>query len=593
MTITDRRPQTPLNRQSPLTRPTSPPPSPKDAYAASQPQQEPAYKPSLVPQLSLLSKVVLTGTLGLTALTGMAAPAGTHALMATQVLSTQPCLKDLTVTVLPEGTPRLDVIRAPHSDYSRVGTSLGGGLFEDLNGNLSLLPLDSLGWDSGARDFARVDMGANGKENVQRYGTTIQYVESSTRRTIFTEHDNRLEVNGRRGKTVFDANPDGSLHVRGPRQDYTVRPGLVTHIERPGKAPLLVLHSATQLRVVEGDLTKASASLLEDGSLTMSNGRSQGTATRSDNGLIINLKGSGSLPTGRIIHDGGTYLGRRDKDAMTVDNQKLLAESKARYDMVMKQLDSVEPGFAEKHPVVASVLEYAAANPRLLGEEADHIGFLQAGTLLASTGGAMETVSALGAQAAALNLANSARALGAAALSAQAAAQAQAAAGNLAQAGQLAHEAQDFATRAHQAKDQAIKTGGKALKASNLARVMAGVGGVLQIVDGVVGIHHGRADRSLVQGAIAVTQASMEQFASRLQGDDRIAAQDDFDKVMRVMNEQQTGRQEGSRRRTQDRPGGTDGRERPARTRSPAHSRSHRRGRHRGNGRLRTLGSDP
>ena len=45
----------------------------------------------------------------------------------------------------------------------------------------------------------------------------------------------------------------------------------------------------------------------------------------------------------------------------------------------------------------------------------------------------------------------------------------------------------------------ASKTGGKALKAANVARVLAGAGGALEIVDVIVGIHGGRMDKSLVQ----------------------------------------------------------------------------------------------
>lgn len=491
--------------------------------------------PPTPPKLSLLSKAALVGGLGLTFLTSLNAHAGPVNVANVQVARAN--LRDLAVTVLPQGTPRIDLIRADR-DQSRVGASLGQGLFVDIHGNLSLLPLESLGWDRPPRDFQRVDL--NSKQSVQRYGSSVQFAESSTRRTIFSEHDGSLEMKGPHGQAVFLNLPHGQIKVTGGKSgEFLVDKGLATHIRRPGQPEITVVRGPDSLEVLKNNQLTGSARLQADGSLLIQNGKDTARVTRSASGTILQVDGKGRLEDARIVRDGDVYLGRRDKDTMTVDDQKLLAESKARYDMVMQQLEQVEPGFAEKHPMVASVLEYASANPRLLGAEADHIGFLQAGTLLASTGGALETVSALGAQAAALNLANSARALGAAALSAQAAAQAQAAAGNLAQASKLAADAQNFANRAHQARDQAIKTGGKALKAARLARIMAGVGGLLQIVDGVVGIHKGRADRSLVEGAIAVTQSRMEQLAGQFQGDDREALQDDYDKVMRVMNQLQ------------------------------------------------------
>jgi len=162
---------------------------------------------------------------------------------------------------------------------------------------------------------------------------------------------------------------------------------------------------------------------------------------------------------------------------------------------------------------------------------------LQAGTLLATTSAGAKTVSALGAEAAAINMANSARALGAAALAAKAAAQAQAAAGNLAQAASLAKDAQNFAAQANTAKDNAIRTGGKALKSANLARVLAGVGGALEIVNGIMNIKDGKTDRALIQGARAVTENSMERWSAVMQGADRVAVQDDYDKVMKVMDQ--------------------------------------------------------
>lgn len=481
---------------------------------------------------SWISKAMLVGALGITAYSAMGAQAGPVTVANTQVARSS--LQGMSVTVLPQGTPRLDLVRTTRED-SPVGTSLGNSLFLDVNGNLSVLPLESVGWDQGARDFQRVDLGS--RHNLQRFGSTVHYSESSTRRTIFKEQGSRLQVDGPRGRTVVE-NHDGIFYVSGPKGlDVRIAPGLVTTLHQSGKPDTRVVSLDGELQVLRQTELLSSAKIESEELLILRQGRDEARVTRSPSGTILEIRGNGRFPSGRIIHDGGTYLGRRDKDTMTIDDQKLLAQSKERYEMVMKQLEAIEPGFADKHPVVASVLEYASANPRLLGPEAERLGFLQAGTLLATTGTAVESMSALGAQAVALNLAQSARALGAAALSAQAAAQAEAAAGNLLQAGKLASEARDFAQRAHQAKDQALKSGGKALKAANLARVMAGVGGLLQIVDGVVGIHNGRVDRSLVQGAMAVTESRMLELTQKLQGEDRQEAQADYDRVMKVMKE--------------------------------------------------------
>ena len=286
--------------------------------------------------------------------------------------------------------------------------------------------------------------------------------------------------------------------------------------------------------MLQGDRVVGAASV-EDGKVTVKSSDGQAVATRSENGVITEVKGKGSMKDARIVKDGDLILGAKDRDRIQVDDKVALAEAKARYDDVMKQLEQVEPGFAQKHPTIAAVLEYASANPRLLTGQSGS-GFLQGGTLLATTGGAMSAVSALGSQAVAINLANSARALGAAALSAQAAAQASAQAGNLAQAGAFANDARQLAAKAHLAKDEAIKTGGKAMQSANLARVLAGAGGALQIMDGVIGYKAGKTDRSLVAGARAVTQSSMENLTSHLEGKDKEEALEDYTKVMKVMD---------------------------------------------------------
>ncbi|CAN0420860.1 unnamed protein product, partial [Phaeothamnion confervicola] len=71
----------------------------------------------------------------------------------------------LKVHVLPDGTPRIDLIRDTtegangdtwQEDYSQVGVSVGHGVFQDAHGNVSLVPSMAAGWDMDAHDFQRV-----------------------------------------------------------------------------------------------------------------------------------------------------------------------------------------------------------------------------------------------------------------------------------------------------------------------------------------------------------------------------------------------------------------------------------------------------
>ncbi|MBT9588143.1 hypothetical protein IV102_32700 [bacterium] len=526
-----------LSRMSPVQKQSPKEVAPQDGYMpGSLPERirkpEISAPPTEIKGPSGWKKAVLGGSLALSAFTGLA-PTAQAAIAAVQ-MQPRSATNGMDVTVLPSGTPRLDIFTAGKhgidrdvdpDNYSQVGLSLGNGLFQDTEGNLSVVPFMSYGWNLEARDF-------------QRYGQTVQYTPSSTKREIYSEAEKSVTLTGSHGTTVFTRQQDGSLTVKSPHDEYTIKSdGMFIRILQEGKQDISILRSGDEIRVLEGQRTFA-ASSLKDGVITIKSQNGEATVTRSESGIITNIDGRNGFKDAKIIKDGNTFLGIKDRDRMSVNDRALLDQAKARYDEVMAQLEAVEPGFEQKHPLIAEVLEYAAANPRLLTQENDGVGFLQAGTLLSTTGGAAETVSALGSQAAAMSLANSARALGAAALSAKAAAQAQAAAGNLAQAASLAKDAQNLATRAHEAKDAAVKTGGKAMKSAQLARMLMGVGGALEIVDGVLDYKGGKSDRSLVEGARAVTQSSMDQLAGQMQNsEDRLAVQDDYDKVMKVMDE--------------------------------------------------------
>ncbi len=529
----------PVNRQ-----PAQNEARPQDGFSPSGDNLINATKTPRLAGTSKLTKAVIGTSLAVSAFTGLAPSA--HAAVSALVQMQPKPANGLNVIVLPNNTPRLDIFNAGKhgidrdvdpKDYSQVGLDLGNGLFQDTHGNLSVVPYLAFDWNVQASDFQRVDMGVKG-QSIERFGGTVQFSESSTKREIYSESGAKTTLTGPHGKTVFERKSDGSISVTTERDQYTIRQdGMFTRIQREGKADINVMRSEGEIRVIENNRAFAGSSLKTDGAITTISSAGETTSTRSESGTIISIDGRKGIHDAQIIRDGDTFLGGKDRDRMSVNDQKLLDEAKARYDDVMAQLEQVEPGFAQKHPVVAEVLQYAAANPSLLMEKGEGTGFVQAGTLLATSGAASQTVSALGLEAAAINMANSARALGAAALAAKAAAQAQAAAGNMAQAASLAKEAQGFAAQANTAKDNAIATGGKAMKTANLARVLAGVGGALQIVNGVMNIKDGKTDRALIQGARAVTENSMERWSAVMQGADRVAVQDDYDKVINVLDQ--------------------------------------------------------
>lgn len=80
-----------------------------------------------------------------------------------------------------------------------------------------------------------------------------------------------------------------------------------------------------------------------------------------------------------------------------------------------------------------------------------------------------------------------------------------------------------------------MATGDKALNTAKVARVMMGVAGALEIVDGGLGLRNGGRDKSLVEGAVAVTQARMDQLTGNLRGPELEQAMEDYSNIMRVM----------------------------------------------------------
>ena len=238
-------------------------PSPEGLKLARPDESVQSQAPPSPDALRPYQKAILATTLAISALTGLAGTAGAAPLAAAQTISTQLQQTDiqvLKVLVLPQGTPRLDVIREQQvygghydsdqrvvkEDYSQVGVNLGGGLFQDVEGNLSVVPFVTFGWDLTAHNFQRVDIGEKG-QSVQRFGNTVHFTESSSKREVYTVKEGRVELQGPRGRTLFERQDDGSIHVKGPNKEYTVRQeGLYYKVEQAGQPDMTVLRTGDE-----------------------------------------------------------------------------------------------------------------------------------------------------------------------------------------------------------------------------------------------------------------------------------------------------------------------------------------------------------
>ena len=122
------------------------------------------------------------------------------------------------------------------------------------------------------------------------------------------------------------------------------------------------------------------------------------------------------------------------------------------------------------------------------------------------------------------------------AAAAQAAAQAAAAGGNLAQAAALGAEAQNLAGQARALGGEAARIGDSAMSTAKVARVMTGVAGALEIVDGVGDIHAGASSKSVVEGAVVVTESLRERLGQELTGRQQEQMMEDYSKVMQILD---------------------------------------------------------
>ncbi len=493
-----------------------------------------------------MRKGMLAFTLGLSAFSSIAGAMPAYAQQPVAATQTTVQAEQLQIVVVPTGTPRVDLI--PRTDgsgeltpYSEVGVYLGNGIFHDAHGNLSYLPTDAQGWNPVITSFQRmdVDVRAGRDHNASRFGSTVHFNESSTNRHIFIQRPgDEVEQLNHRDRTEFVHHGDTVTVTAGRngRDSYTLtKEGTTFVIRQAGKPDVVLTPGITTSTVRRGAQLVGRVTVQDEGRMRVETQRGHSDVLRSAGGAVLRVDGPSDFTLTREA-DGTIHTDKSGGDQfLRLDNPEKLARANERFQTLVNHLDSHDPGYSQRHPLIISVLEYAAHNPAMLDGSEDASRFLGAGTQLANAGGGLASGVALIRGASALSLAERAHALGAAALSAKAAAEAAAHAGNLSQAAQLAGQAQALGTEARSIGAEAMKTGRTAQNSAQVAQVLLGVAATLEIVDGGWGIHEGASNRSLVEGAIAVTQARFDELKTTLHGRDLERAQEDYTRVMSTL----------------------------------------------------------
>ncbi|MEW6279698.1 MAG: hypothetical protein AB1758_13805 [Candidatus Eremiobacterota bacterium] len=502
--------------------------------------------------LSWGKKATLAVCLGLSGFGGMLATA-TSALAAEPALvaTADQATPRVSVILVPHGTPRVDVIprthidyhdhnRVRYEDYAEVGVYLGDGLFHDANGNLSYLPTAAQGWNPVIDSFKKVDMEIHlGRDkSAERFGNTVHFNESSTYRHVFTERNGNVEQLNSDESFKFEV-VRGAIKVTGPSglgYDVIRENGSIV-VAQAGREDIVITPGDALTRIAQGKKLLGRVTVLDEGRMRLEGIHGKSTVMRSAGGAVLDVDG-GLGQDFRLTRDGGViHTEKFGGDHKThIDTPEQLAEARQRFQEILDHLEAVEPGYAQKHPLIVAILEYAAFNPGMLTDDKGAQNLVQAGTQLATAGGAVKSGVAMARGATALSLAERARALGAAALSAKAGAEAAARAGNLTQAAALANEARALGDKARNIGAEAMETGKHAQNAAKVAQVMLGVAATLEIVDGGWGMYKGYSDKSMVEGAVAVTQAKLDEITSQLTGEDLERAMEDYSKVMSTLD---------------------------------------------------------
>jgi hypothetical protein len=505
--------------------------------------------------LSMWQKVLAGGMAGIAGFTALAPTANAAPIeqLVTQAISETDGLE---VTVIPPGTARVDILRKTEHrynagrtagdnerdiPYSDVGVHLGRGLFHDSNGNLSLIPTLAGGWEQDAiSDFSRVELDIPGyDENVTRFGDTVHHKDGRYSRNVYVETtDGQMEVHRKGDVTKYEVLEDG-IQFRGAEglEWRITQDGNRLNVDGPDEDDYSLTYSPTGIDVVGQRVANTISTTPNRVEVTGSG--ADITVSRSGAGVVTQIEQSGPFNDYTIIRDGNTIRidAPMSDQSVLVNPSEFMDTQSINYTELARMIEEAEPGYAEKHPLVMGLLEYATANPGLVGEDdAGNDVFLDVGKGLATGGGALQSGTALLKGAEALSLAENARALGASAAAAKAAAQAAAASGNLSQAAALGAEAQNLAGQAQALGSEAHRIGDSAMGTAKVARVMTGVAGALEIVDGAGDLHKGASSKDIVQGAIVVTEALRERLTEELTGSQNEQMMEDYSKVMQILN---------------------------------------------------------
>ena len=505
--------------------------------------------------LSTWQKVLAGGMVGIAGFTALAPTASAAPLdqLVTQSISQTDGLE---VTVIPPGTARVDILRKQEHrhnhgrtagnnerdvPYSDVGVHLGRGLFHDSNGNLSLIPTLAGGWKEDAiSDFTRVELDIPGyDENVTRFGDTVHHKDGRYSRNVYVETtDGQLEVHRKDDMTKYEVLENGiQIRTEQGLEWRITQNGNTLNVDGPEKDDYSLTYSPTGIDVVGQRVANTIST--SPTRVQVKGSGSDITVSKSGAGVVTQIEQSGPFNDYTIVRNGNTIRidAPMSDQSVVVDPSEFMTTQTINYTELVRLIEEAEPGYAEKHPLVMGLLEYATANPGLVGEDdAGNEVFLDVGKGVATGGGALQSGTALLKGAEALSLAENARALGASAAAAKAAAQAAAASGNLSQAAALGAEAQNLAGQAQALGSEAQRIGDSAMGTAKVARVMTGVAGALEIVDGAGDIHKGASSKDIVQGGIVVTEALRERLAEELTGAQQEQMMEDYSKVMQILN---------------------------------------------------------
>lgn len=463
----------------------------------------------------------------------------------------------LEVVVLPRGTARVDLLRkqvgtagssgmeSRNAGHTDTGVHLGRGLFHDANGNLVLVPSIAAGWEDivSLDDARRVEMEIPGSDDaLTRFGEVVIHEKSSTNRQAYVDKGNVMEFHRKGGhQSQYEVLHNG-VQYRGENGQLEWRvteQGNVVNVDGPGDHDFTVTYAKQGIDVV-GRRNAHNEIIFGNSDIQVKGDGTDYKVHRSVTGAITEVEASGMFNDKTIVRDGNVIRseGSFGTSRLQIDPAEFMNNQTINFDRLKAAIEEAEPGYAQKHPLIMGVLEYATANPGLVGEDdAGDSTFLGAGKAITTSGGVLASGQALSQGARALSLAENARALGASAMQAQAAAQAAAAANNLSQAAALGAEAQNLAGQAKALGGEAMKLGEGAQNAAQVAKIMNGLAGTLAVIDGGIDLHQGASSKSTIDGAIIITNALFEQLQQEQQGQELERTTEDYGKVMNILQQ--------------------------------------------------------